>query len=365
LTADVVPAPAPTRREPGRLRTFLTTIRAVITRELRWRMRGRRAFLIATITVVLLGLLVFGIHQALYERAISEARWQFDDGFGGGEVIVAEGISGATSARIGQAIFGGLLGVLTVITLLIAPALTSGVVSSEREKQTLELLITTPVSTLGMLIGKLLGALAYVFLLLIASVPLMAIVFVFGGVDPGAVARAYVAVVAIAIGTGSIGLFFSALIGRTQVATVVSYLVVFLLVVGTGALHSWMYATSVQYDERGNLIGSGEQHAPEALLWLNPLITDIDVMCTAVPDVGGFCDYIALVRDLPERAAEPPRDAFWPRSALAFLVLAVVLTTLSTQLISPSRRFRPRGRDRAPTAPAARLDAAPGAVARD
>jgi len=356
MTAEVLPGPAPVRREPGRLRTFLTTIRAVLTRELRWRMRGRRAFLIATVTVLLLGLLVFGIYQALYEGAVNDARWRFDDGFGGGQVVVTQAISGAVSARIGQAILGGLLGVLTVITLLIAPALTSGVVSSEREKQTLELLVTTPVSTLGMLIGKLLGALAYVFLLIIASVPLMAIVFVFGGVDPGDVVRAYLAVLAIAIGTGAIGLFFSALIGRTQVATVVSYLVVFGLVVGTGALYAWLYATSVQDDGRGNLI-EVRRHAPEALLWLNPLVTDIDIMCTAVPDVGGFCDYIVLVRGLPENAPVPPRDAFWPRSALAFLVLAGVLTILSTQLISPSRRWRPRGRGRAPAAPVAPADA--------
>ena len=341
MTAETLPAPA--RRDPGRLGTFLTTVGAVLTRELRWRMRGRRAFLIATVAVLVLGLLVFGIYQALYESAVNNARWRFDDGFGDGEVIVAQAISGAVSARIGQAIFGGLLGVLTVLTLLIAPALTSGVVSSEREKQTLELLVTTPVSTLGMLVGKLLGALAYVFLLLVASIPLMAIVFVFGGVEPGDVARAYLALLAIAVGSGSIGLFFSALIGRTQVATVISYLVVFGLVVGTIAAHTWLYATSVQDDGRGN-VGLERRHAPEALLWLNPLVTDIDVVCTAVPGVGGLCDYIVIVRGLPEDAIEPPRDAFWPRSALAFLVLAGVLTTLSTQLISPSRRIHPRGR---------------------
>ena len=187
---------APTRRDPGRLRTFWTTIRAVLTRELRWRMRGRRAFVVTTITVLLLGLLVFGIYQLIYENAVSQARFRLEDPFGnsgrfpGGDAIAAQGISGAVSARIGQAIFGGLLGVLTVLILMIAPALASGVISSEREKQTMELLVTTPISTLGLLIAKLLGSLAYVFLLIFASVPLMSIVFAFGGVGPEDVIRA-------------------------------------------------------------------------------------------------------------------------------------------------------------------------------
>ena len=133
MTAEVVLAPLP--REPGRLRTFWTTIRAVLTRELRWRMRGRRAFVVTSITVLLLGLLVFGLYQLLYENAISQARFRFEDPFsgepllGGGLVPVAA-ISGAVSVQIGQAIFGGLLGVLTLLILMIAPALTSGVVSS-------------------------------------------------------------------------------------------------------------------------------------------------------------------------------------------------------------------------------------------
>jgi hypothetical protein len=42
-------------------------------------------------------------------------------------------------------------------------------------------------------------------------------------------------------------------------------------------------------------------------------------------------------------AAQPfgvSRDAFWPRSVIAWLVLSVVLITLSVQLVSPTRRWR-------------------------
>ena len=321
-------------------------------------MRGRRAFLVTSITVLVLGLIVFGIYQLLYENAISQARFRFEDPFSGeplllGGAVPVAAISGAVSVQIGQAIFGGLLGVLTLLILMIAPALTSGVVSSEREKQTLELLVTTPISTLGMLVAKLLGSFAYVFLLILASVPLMSIVFAFGGVGPEDVARAYLLIIAVAFGVGSIGMFMSALVGRTQIATVLSYLVVLLLVGGSAALYYWMFATSVQDRQlvNGNGNGNGNavaerRHAPEPLLWLNPVVADVDIICTAMPDLGGPCSYIIRVRDLPEDTNPPPQDAFWPRTALAFLVLGGTLTVLATQLISPSRGLRSRRRAR-------------------
>jgi ABC-type transport system involved in multi-copper enzyme maturation permease subunit len=338
VTADVVPVA--TGKDPGAIRTFRATISAVLKKELRWRMRGRRAYVIATVYVLLLGLLIFGIYQVVYERAVSEARWRFDAIDGPGAGLPPDVISGAVSAQIGQALFVGMLIALTLLTLMIAPALAAGAVSTEREKQTLELLVTTPISTLGMLVAKLLASLAYVFLLIIASIPLMSLVFAFGGVAPEDVLRTYIVLLVIAFGIGSIGMFLSALIGRTQIATVVSYLIVLGLTVGTAAVHTWMLATSVS--DEGRLAGINERpHAPEPLLWWNPLAADVDLICTALPDTG-VCTYITVVTDQPENLVEPPRDVFWPRSVAAFLVLGVGLTLLSTQLITPSRRLRSR-----------------------
>ena len=69
--------------------------------------------------------------------------------------------------------------------MFLAPAFTSGAISLEREKQTLDMLAATPISSLAIVVGKLFSALAYVFLLIAASIPLTAIVFVFGGVGAG------------------------------------------------------------------------------------------------------------------------------------------------------------------------------------
>ena len=43
----------------------------------------------------------------------------------------------------------------TLQVVFLAPALTAGAISLEREKQTLDLLVVTPISSLAIVIGKL------------------------------------------------------------------------------------------------------------------------------------------------------------------------------------------------------------------
>lgn len=312
--------------EPSVWRSIWVSLSAVVVKELRWRMRGRRAFVIVTIYVTLIALLVFFV-QRNFEQAVND---QIE--FGGGSFLGA-----SVSAVVGQSIFSAILVIQTLLTVVVAPALTSGAISVEREKQTLELLITTPVSTLGMVVGKLISSLAYVVLLILASIPLMSIVFAFGGIAPDDIVRAYVLLFAVALGTGSIGLFLSALLKRSQVATALSYVTMFVLTVVLLIAHTYMVVSSVVVEN-----GTVSQRAPsDVLLWLNPFVANVDVMCTAIPDsYGGTCAYITLVTGTELDPNQPPRDAFWPRSALAFGGLAVVLTLATTQLIAPSRRLR-------------------------
>ena len=334
--------------DPGLLRSLWASITAVFAKEARWRMRGRRAFVVMTVYVALLGLLVLAVYQLLYDRS------QFQ--FGNGAGVVVDQVSGNVSASIGQAIFTSILILQTLLTVMLAPALTSGAISAEREKQTMDLLITTPVSTLGLVIGKLVSSLAFVLLLIVASVPLMSLVFAFGGVAPDDVIRAYVVLFVMAFGIGAIGMLVSAVFKRTQVATAVAYLIAFMLTIGSLAFHTYLTVSA-----RAGVDDPRDwQSPPEAILWLNPLVTDVDLLCTAIPDSFGFtCSYIAMVQGNELGVfGEPPRDAFWPKSVLAFVLVGIGATLLTTQLIAPSRRLR-RWRGRAQAIPAAAADAPP------
>lgn len=361
------------RRSPlASARTLSAGITAVGVKELRGRMRGRRAFVILTVYLLFLAAFAWS-WQLIAERA-----------YGGASL--SGGSAAFASALIGQEIFGALLLVETLLVVFLAPAMTAGAISLEREKQTLDMLATTPISSLAIVIGKLISALTYVFILIIASIPLTAMVFVFGGVGPDELLRGYLILFVAAIGMGSIGLFISALMQRTQAATVVTFFGVLALTLGT-LFVVLFWTTMAGVGPNQTRIGSGgfgpiKGRPPEALLWYNPFAAQYDVICGASDGYGGWCSRLADVTNgaisigigggatggavpLPGvgvdnsggAVAPPPgkvigadvapvqpfgirRDTFWPRSVAAWLALSAVLVLASVQLVSPTRRWR-------------------------
>lgn len=341
----------PRRGRLAPLRDVANGIVAVGVKELRGRMRGRRAFVILTIYL----LLVAGF--ALMVQAIQERTLAF--GF--------ESLNAA--ARIGQTLFSALLVLQTLLVLVLAPAATSGAISLEREKQTLDLLTTTPISSLAIVLGKLLSALLWVLLLLVAAIPVTALVFTFGGVGPEDLLRGYVVLFVTAFGFGTLGLFVSALVKRTQASTVINLVAALALTAGTTVVFVFWMAmgqASAINAVRGD---DGLRYPPEALMYLNPFVAQADVICGTETGFGAACGIISGVTnrpafwggavpepippDRPGGGLPPPddvvvqqfgivRDGFWPRSVAAWTALSIVLIVLSVQLVSPTRRWRIR-----------------------
>ena len=197
---------SPTRRR-WRLRS-----NPIIVKELRSRMRGGRAFILLTGFLAGLGVIGYG----LFLRATSGERF---------------GIP-LFSAQIGQTLFAGLAFTVLFLVCLIAPAVTVGAISSERERLTYEMLMATSLPPRRLLWGKLISALSYVALLLLAAVPLGSIVFLFGGITLRNVLQATAIIIMTAIMTGLIGIWASAMTGRTGRAAVLAYLIIGLLLGG-------------------------------------------------------------------------------------------------------------------------------------
>jgi ABC-type transport system involved in multi-copper enzyme maturation permease subunit len=359
-TEPVGPGRTFSRPHPVRaMRRLFGGISAVGVKELRGRMRGRRAFVVLTLYLLLLAGFAW-MYELILER-------QYNTGFGGSAAYA--------SAAIGQELFAGLMMLVTLLVVLLAPAFTAGAISLEREKQTLDLLVTTPISSLSIVIGKLLSALTYVFVLIGASVPMTAMVFVFGGVAPDDVIRGYIVLVATAFGLGAFGLFCSSLVRRTQAATVITTFGVMAMTLGSiFILGFWGAMTGVRFGADGPNTGFGpiKGRPPEAIAYFNPFIAQADVVCGTQTTYSAWCSLTSTllngnsgvvvftgaaepafddqrgfgrVAPRPAPAALQPfgvvRDGFWPRSVAAWLVLSVVLITLSVQLVSPTRRWRP------------------------
>ena len=69
-----------------------------------------------------------------------------------------------------------------ILLMFIVPAVTAASISGERERQTLELMLTTQMTASQVVIGKLMSALCTLLLLIVSSFPSVAMVFVYGGI---------------------------------------------------------------------------------------------------------------------------------------------------------------------------------------
>ena len=121
--------------------------------------------------------------------------------------------------------YGFMVALQFALLVLIAPAMTAGSISGERERQTLDLLLVTNTGSLRIVLGKLLESFGFLALLVLCSLPMLSLVLLTGGATFGQVLVSVLFLLIVALAGLSVGLFCSTLCRRTVSATVTAYLV--------------------------------------------------------------------------------------------------------------------------------------------
>ena len=114
---------------------------------------------------------------------------------------------------------------MPILLIFLVSAMTMRMWSEERRAGTLEFLLTAPVHTLDLVIGKFLACLALVGITLALTLPLPVTVAILGPLDWGPVAGGYIATLALASAYISIGLFVSSRTDNQIVSLIVSSLI--------------------------------------------------------------------------------------------------------------------------------------------
>jgi len=112
---------------------------------------------------------------------------------------------------------------------IIAAVMMSSAINEEIQRRTLGVLMTTPVGGLQIVMGKLLSKLLQLILLLAASMPLLAIVRVFGGVPWDYVTSSLCVTLTAAVFAGAVSLAFSTYTKQAQQVMARTLLVCFIL----------------------------------------------------------------------------------------------------------------------------------------
>jgi ABC-type transport system involved in multi-copper enzyme maturation permease subunit len=295
---------------------------AIMSKDLRLRMRGWRWAGVATLYVTILG--VIAITFMLQKYSPSAGNSGFD----------APSLSGI---RLLQTLSIAQVFLITFVT----PATVAGAISGERQHRTWDLLMASRVPARDVVWGKLLAGIAYNLVLLAASFPIFCLAFLFGGVGPLDWLAPFAVFVATVVFLGAISLTVSALTARVTVSYMGSMLIALLLTVGLSLLVLYLQVPG-QFgvmSVAGVPFQSFNQPAPlSPLAQLDPLVA---VLSTLPADSGGpFLGGLGIVH---HAFGLPGQVPLWA----VYIVLAAIISTLLTfatvQLTQSTPLFRPGG----------------------
>lgn len=194
------------------------TMNPVLVKEIRQRFRSFRTPLIISLYLLVMGGLCLGY---IY------LRWR--------------GMPGYYQPGRSREIFLTLSMVQLILLAFVTPGLTSGAISAEREKQTLNVLLVTRVRPLAIVAGKMVSSCAFMVLILVATLPLYNIILLYGGFSPGQMLGVFGFYLATVLLFGSVGMACSSFFQKTGSGTVTAYGIVFALMAGTILLAAFIY----------------------------------------------------------------------------------------------------------------------------
>lgn len=284
----------------------------VMLKELRERMRGSRAF--AVITVYLTLMSVFTVLLYISRSPLTQ------------------GVSTGVTGELGRVLFAGVVGIELMLIIFIAPAFTAGAVTGERERKTYDLLQITLLPRPSFIIGKLESALGYIFLLLLAAIPLQSIAFLFGGVSETELIISFIILVVTAIALGTIGLYFSTAAERTLTASVRAYSFVFGLLFAAPAIIALILGFIGRFFYTGGSGFRGPAFLEGALIYLNDFLSSLNPMVTALRTQELLITQQRLgfyQQTLSSTGAAVTLVSPWVTFTIIYLVLSAVMITLA------------------------------------
>ncbi len=233
----------------------------VLHRELKQRASTPRMMLVITLYLVVLTAVVFALYQART-----------------GDRTGSFGQPGVTEiASIGQSLFEYVLFFMVILVLFIVPGFTASSIAGERERQTLRALQVSLLSPRSIVFGKVGASVAATVLLLVASLPLLAVAYLIGGITFGEIFISLGVVLFAAFGLACITVACSAIVKRVSGAILLAYGIVLLLVGGTFV----GYAVLQEVDASR---GSDLAQPPSWVMAANPLAAVADVSQRSVSD---------------------------------------------------------------------------------
>ena len=136
--------------------------------------------------------------------------------------LVSNPYAGATM-NLTDHLLSPFFGNTAVILLMLSPALSMRLFSEELKQRSMELLFTSPVTTLEIVLGKFLGAVGFVALMLVGTLYVPFTATTWASPDMGALIGGYLCLLLVSSSVLAVGMFFSATTKNQIVALVLGF----------------------------------------------------------------------------------------------------------------------------------------------
>ena len=147
-------------------------------------------------------------------------------------------------AKSSSRIFQGISILQLAMMCFLAPVFTAGAISQEKDAETFNVLLTTPLTNAQIVLGSLMSRLYFVIMLLVAGLPIFCITMIFGGVTSRQIFLSFGIAGCTALLTGSLAILISVVRVGTR-GTVFSFYVGIALYLAIGLGLGYLPATVV------------------------------------------------------------------------------------------------------------------------
>src|SRR5690348_12510974 len=200
-------------------------------------------------------------------------------------VTSSNSVSGTSLANLAAEsgkIFQRMSMLQLALVALLAPIFTAGAITQEKDSQTYDILLTTPLTNAQVILGSLMSRLFFVIALLVSGIPIFSITQIFGGVAIRSIILSFLIAAATATVTGALAMAIATFKVGTRRTIFSFYLFIVAYLVGGIVLDQFAY-----FQIKGRVVQQGVESHISWFTGLNPILAQrviFNVPTYAPPD---------------------------------------------------------------------------------
>lgn len=178
-----------------------------------------------------------------------------------------------------------------ILLFFIVPALTATAICSEREKQTLDILLSSKLTPFEIIIGKISASSLKVIILIVSTMPLYAIGALIGGIKLSNILELISFFIINTIFVSTIGVFVSTYIKTSKLSTTLTYGLVLFIYIGIVAIAFAIFSFQLYKMKATVLVSIRNIVKISPIIYISPIIGFISLLSNQM-GLNGDVNYI-------------------------------------------------------------------------